>query len=124
MAVEVLGTMKTANPKIPVAMAEDIEMPDGSRLSEFNPVAPVVPGAAILEPDRFYTFGEVSTLSVTLVEVNDNLAHEYAFEFVAAEGFDGFSVSPAPRWNVEPQIVPGKTYQVSILRGIGVMIGV
>lgn len=95
------------------------------RIDDLPPdVYPETEGATTLLPEKYYVFGEVGSLAVTLKAMSDGLAHEYAFEFVAAENFNGFSVSPAPRWNVEPQIVPGKTYQVSILRGIGVMIGV
>lgn len=125
MAIELISKIKPKNGgNFAMVDAEDVEMPDGTRLSDFNPVAPVVPGVAKLLPDKFYDFGEVSTLAVTLEETGDNFAHEFAFEFVTAKDFNGFSVTPAPRWNVEPQIIPGKTYQVSILRGIGVMISV
>lgn len=86
-------------------------------------VYPVTDGTAELQPERFYAFGEVNALSVTLAEVNDGLAHEYCFEFTAAESFEGLTIEPAPKWVSEPYIESGKTYQVSVLRGIGVIVG-
>lgn len=103
--------------------AADVEMPDGTRLSELSTAPNVVEGTTELQPDTYHVFGEVSTLSVTLVEADDGKAHEYCFEFIPAEGFSGLEVTPAPRWAVDPDIEVGKTYQVSILRGIGVIAG-
>lgn len=121
MALKIYDTLVPQG-DYPAVKAEDVEMPDGTRLDALSTVIPVVEGAEELLPDRFYVFGEVSTLRVTLVETDDGLAHEYCFEFVAAEDFEGFDITPAPVWNAEIQIVPGKTHQVSILRGIGVMV--
>lgn len=92
------------------------------RLEDMDEAYPVTAGAQELQPEKFYDFGEVSTLSVTLVEMDDGLAHEYCFEFVAAEDFDALSISPEPRWHTTPRITPGNTHQVSIVRGIGVMV--
>lgn len=107
----------------PVADACDIEMPDGTRLSEFRSVYPVVDGdgVATLQPETYYTFDEVSHLSVILDNPADNLAHEFTFEFIPTEDFDGLTVTPPVSWVAEPQYPAGKTVQVSILRGIGVM---
>lgn len=92
------------------------------RLEDMDEAYPVTAGAQELQPEKFYDFGEVSTLSVTLVEMADGLAHEYCFEFVAAADFDALSITPEPRWHSTPRITPGKTHQVSIVRGIGVMV--
>lgn len=106
----------------PAVKAEHVEMPDGTRLDDLTTVYPVVAGAAELQPDRFYDFGEVSALAVTLAEVDDNLAHEYCFEFIPTAGFTGLTISPEVRWGCDPQYPVGKTCQVSILRGLAVMI--
>lgn len=106
----------------PVVEAADVEMPDGSRLSDLSVSYPVVDGETELQPEQYYVFGEVDSLSVTLAEVDDGKAHEYCFEFVPAGNFTQLTVTPAPAWVSQPQYPAGKTCQVSILRGIGVMI--
>lgn len=121
MAIGITGKFKPKG-DFPLMDAEDIEMPDGSRLSEYNLSMKLEDGVSEIQPDTYYVFGEVSKIAVTLAEVDDGKAHEYCFEFVAADDFDGFSITPAPRWTGPVQVVPGKTHQVSILRGIGVMI--
>lgn len=93
-----------------------------AKLAMESTAYPVADGATEIQPEIFYTFGEVSTLNVSLVEADDGLAHEYCFEFVPAEDFDSLTITPAPVWAAEPQYPVGKTCQVSILRGIGVMV--
>lgn len=103
--------------------AEDVEMPDGSRLSEFTSGSyPIVEGVPEVQPEKFYDFGTVDSMTVTLQEKNDGIAHEYCFEFVAAEGFTELKITPEIRWYIEPRIIPGLTHQVSIVRNVGVMI--
>lgn len=112
------------NGTFPIIDAVDVEMPDGTRLSDsINKPNPYLQaeGALQLQPETYYVFGIVNTLSVTLVEADDGRVHEYCFEFIPTEDFDGLTISPEPAWIDTPQIVPGKTHQVSILRGIGVM---
>lgn len=82
---------------------------------------PVVSGQTQIIPGRYHVFGEVDELSVTLIEVDDGNVHEYQFEFIPSDNFTTFSIEPEPSWVYTPSIVKGKTHQVSILRGIGVM---
>ena len=119
-----LGIYDKIKPKgeFAIADAADIEMPDGSRLSDLNTNYPLEEGTEVLAPDKYYVFGEVSSLAVTLEETNDGKVHEYAFEFTPTEDFAGLTVTPEPKWVAEPQFVFGKTCQVSIMRGIGVLI--
>jgi archaellum component FlaC len=83
----------------------------------------VIPDSTTLVPDKYYVFGLVSKLDVTLQDVDDGYAHEYIFEFTAGEPFAGLSISPEPRWANTAVFEPNKTYQISILRGIGVIVG-
>lgn len=118
--IRAAGIVVPANPKNPVAKAEHIQMPDGSRL---RPAFPVVAGKSgdVLEPERFYEFGAVAGLEVTLAERNDGLAHEYWLQFVPQEGFTGLTITPEPGWTVEPQYPVGKTVRVGIWNGMAVM---
>ena len=83
---------------------------------------PIVNGQTQLLPDRYHVFGEVDDLSITLVEVEDGNAHEYCFEFTPSEFFTGMTITPEPSWVSEPDFVKGQIHQVSILRGVGVMV--
>lgn len=111
----------------PAMKAKDVLMPDGSRLSEFKGggggAYPEVGGVNELLPDTFYTFGEVDIIDVTLKEATDGKAHEYCFEFIPSEAFSGLTITPEIKW-VQDTIYfeRGKVHQVSILRGVGVMI--
>lgn len=102
--------------------AADVEMPDGSRLSELSVSYPVQGAQTVLQPERYYVFGQVDSLTVTLAEEDGTAAHEYCFEFIPSENFTQMTVTPTPKWASEPQYPAGKTCQVSILRGIGVMV--
>lgn len=79
-------------------------------------------GNVQLTPDTYYVFNDVDSLHVTLTPVYDGKLHEYNFEFVPNENFTSLTITPTPKWACDPQIVPGKTHQVSIMRGIGVMV--
>lgn len=102
--------------------AADVEMPDGTRLSELSVSYPLQGAQIDLQPEQYYTFGEVDSLWVNLVEVEDGKVHEHCFEFIPTEDFEGLTITPEPKWANEPQYPAGKTCQVSILRGIGVMV--
>lgn len=122
MPLELIDKIKPKNGgKFPLVDAEDVLMPDGKRLDEFRSVYPVEEGAADLQPETYYAFGTVDSLAVNLVDPGDGLAHEFTFEFVPSDNFSGLTVTPEVKWVAEPQYPAGKTVQVSILRGIGVM---
>ena len=123
MAIEVIDTIKPKNGgKFPLVEAADVEMPDGSRLSEISTCYPIAEGSATIKPDTYYVFGEVSALSLTLAEVNDGKVHEYCFEFIPLPGFSELNVSPEVKWATPFTFTAGDVHQVSILRGVGVMI--
>lgn len=82
----------------------------------------LVEGNNVLKPGKYHVFGEVDELTVSITESDDKRVNEYCFEFVPSEKFTTLTIDPEPKWVNEPQIVPGKTHQVSIVRGIGVMI--
>ena len=92
------------------------------QLDELSISYPVEEAKTDLLPERYYEFGEVDHLEVNLVEMDDGKAHEYYFEFIPTEDFTELTVTPTPKWAREPQYPAGKTCQVSILRGIGVMV--
>lgn len=84
----------------------------------------ILPGAPVLEPETYYEFGSVDSLEVTLAEKVDGKAHEYMFEFVPGESFQGLTITPEPQWIKAPQYPAGRRCVVSIIRGVGVTINV
>lgn len=123
MALEVIDTIKPKNGKdFPIVEAEDVAMPDGSRLSEISTCYPIAEGSATIKPDTYYVFGEVSVLNLTLEEAADGKVHEYCFEFIPTAAFSELHVSPEVKWATPCTTTAGDVHQVSILRGVGVMI--
>ena len=88
------------------------------------PVVVMTASAAELTPNTYYRWGEISALTVTLAEPADtSVTNEYCFEFVSGETATTLSVPNTVKWVKEPNVEAGKTYQVSILDGIGVICG-
>ena len=128
MAIELMSKIKPkGGGTFAMVDAADIDMGDDIRLPEAldeireSLVYQIVESNHNIQPEHYHVFGEVDSLSVTLVEVNDGKAHEYCFEFIPSDSFTDLIVTPEPTWVSEPQFIAGKTHQVSILRGIGVM---
>lgn len=130
-SIELISGIKQANNgDFPLVDASAVQVDDtGKRLNEAleemrSASYPIVePTSDTLEPDKYYTFGTIDSITVTLQDVDDGYTHEYCFEFTAADEFYGMSITPEPTWVDMPPIESGKTYQASILRGIGVIFG-
>ena len=87
------------------------------------PIANMTEATAEIQPNRFYRWGEVASLSITLAPEIEGVASEYLFEFVSGETATELSLPESIKWAAEPNIEAGKTYQVSILSGLAVMVG-
>ena len=87
------------------------------------PVVGMTEAAAELLPNTYYRWGEVTALTVTLGAEIAGITNEYCFEFVSGETATELTVPGDIKWVQEPSIEAGKTYQVSILNGIGVIAG-
>lgn len=145
MPIQIIDKLKPKNNgEFALVDAADIELASGNRLEAFlteqaadlakkeaalakqienvSLAYPEEESATELQPEVYYIFGEVDSLTVTLVEADDGKAHEYCFEFIPTEDFTSITITPAPTWAAEPQYPAGHTCQVSILRGIGVMV--
>ena len=75
-----------------------------------------------IEPETYQVFGVVDELNVNLVQKDDNLVHEYAFEFIPSEHFTELVITPEVRWANSPKYLSGEICQVSVLRGVAIMI--
>ena len=78
-----------------------------------------------IEPNKFYKFGEVTEINLTLAEITDNTQlNEFMFEFVSASTATTLTLPNTIRWLETPSIEANKTYQCSIVNNIGILVGV
>ena len=78
-----------------------------------------------IESNKFYKFGEVSTLNITLAEITDtSVLNEYMFEFTSGSTATTLTLPNAVKWLETPTIEANKIYQCSIVDNIGVLLGV
>lgn len=76
-----------------------------------------------LQPNKYYIFGEVATLTITLAAGEENVLAEYMFEFTSGTTPTKLSLPEDVKWIGESTIEASKTYQVSIVNNIAVMGG-
>lgn len=78
-----------------------------------------------LTPNVFHKWGEVSSLELTLAEPSDStIYNEYMFEFVSGSTGTTLSLPDTIQWVSTPSIEANKTYQVSIVNNIGLIVSV
>ena len=78
-----------------------------------------------IESNKFYKFGEVSSLNITLAAITDtSVLNEYMFEFVSGATATTLTLPNAVKWLETPTIEANKIYQCSIVDNIGVLLGV
>ena len=98
-----------------------VEIPEGG--GGVYPVVSMTDATAELAPNTFYRWGEIAALTITLGAETEGITNEYCFEFVSGSTATTLTVPDTIRWAQEPNIEVRKTYQVSILNQIGVIIG-
>lgn len=79
---------------------------------------------AVLQPNVFYNFGEVATVNVTLAPEIEGKYSEYMFEFKSGATAAVLTVPDTVTWVNELNVEANKTYQVSIVNNIGIIVGV
>ena len=82
-------------------------------------------GAAILEPDKLYMFGEVAQIALDFAPVeNEDFVAQYAFQFKCPADAVTTLTMPEVKFPVESnnslKIVEGRTYQITIVNGLAV----
>ena len=78
-----------------------------------------------IEPNKFYKFGEVSSLNITLAAITDtSVLNEFMFEFISGTTATTLTLPNAVKWLETPSIESNKTYQCSIVNNIGILAGV
>ena len=78
-----------------------------------------------IDPNKYYTFGEVASLNITLTTPSDNtIYNEYMFEFDSGTTPTSLILPNTVSWVETPTIEASKTYQVSIVNNIALIVGV
>ena len=78
-----------------------------------------------INPNIYYSFGEVLNLNITLTTPTDNtIYNEYMFEFDSGTISTTLTLPNTVKWLETPTIETNKTYQCSIVNNIGVLLGV
>lgn len=78
--------------------------------------------AATIEPDKFYMFGEVASLSVTFAASEAGYASQYAFQFKSpADNPTSLALPVDIIFTETPLINSGKVYQVSIVEKLAIV---
>lgn len=77
-----------------------------------------------ISPNIYYKWGEIATLTITLTTPSDTTrVNEYMFEFVSGATATTLSLPSEIKWiGGTPTVSANKTYQVSILNNLGVMV--
>lgn len=78
-----------------------------------------------IEVGRYYKFGEVSQLNITLIEdaYSEMVMQEYMFEFTSGSTPTVLTLPETVKWIGSNTIEANKTYQVSIVNNLAVMGG-
>lgn len=77
-----------------------------------------------LRPNTFYIFGECTSLTITLAAEIPGIYNEYMFQFSSGDTPTVLNVPDSIKWIGGKEIMPNKTYQVSIVLNKGVIGGV
>ena len=78
-----------------------------------------------IQPNKFYKFGEVSSLNITLAAITDTTQlNEFMFEFISGATATTLTLPSTVKWLETPTIEANKTYQCSIVNNIGILVGV
>lgn len=76
-----------------------------------------------INPNKFYKFGSVTTLTITFAPEIPNVLNEYMFQFTSGEIATVLGMPDSVRWIGDHTIEPNKTYQVSIVNNLAVIGG-
>jgi hypothetical protein len=78
-----------------------------------------------IQSNKFYKFGEVSSLNITLAAITDtSVLNEYMFEFTSGSTATTLTLPNTIKWLETPTIESNKIYQCSIVDNVGVLLGV
>lgn len=77
-----------------------------------------------LQPNKYYKWGEVASLSLTLGTPINGILNEYMFEFISGTTPTTLTLPDTIKWETIPTIEANKKYQISIVNNIALIVGV
>lgn len=78
-----------------------------------------------IEPNVFHLWGEMSALGLSFTEGMEGMVNEYVFQFTSGATPTSLTLPDGIQWvNGEPNIEANKTYQVSVVNNIGLIVSV
>ena len=80
--------------------------------------------AFALTPNVFHVWDEVIELDLSLAGGVEGVVNEYLFQFTSGETATSLTLPDTIKWVAEPTIEPNKTYQLSIVNNIGLIVSV
>lgn len=79
----------------------------------------------VLTPNEFHIWDKVATLSLSFENESAGVVNEYVFQFTSGTNPTSLVLPDTIQWaNDEPSIEANKTYQVSIVNNIGLILSV
>lgn len=79
----------------------------------------------MLTPNVFHVWGEVTSLTLNFQKGDQSITEEYIFQFTSGTTATTLTLVGEKQWvNGEPNIEPNKTYQISIVNNIGLIVSV
>ena len=101
------------------------DVPDITGKQDKIPVETSSQTTITIDSNKYYTFGEVASLTITLNTPSDNTVYnEYMFEFDSGTTPTTLTLPNTVSWVETPTIEASKTYQVSIVNNIALIVGV
>lgn len=77
-----------------------------------------------LLPNVLYVWDEVESLELSFGEGTEGAANEYLFQFTSGSTPTTLTLPDTIQWVEQPNIEANKTYQVSVVNNIGLIVGV
>ena len=77
-----------------------------------------------LTPNTFHVWDEVASLDLSFAEEHAGVVNEYLFQFTSGNTATTLSLLDTIQWVATPSVESNKTYQVSIVNNIGLIVGV
>ena len=107
------------------AMTQSVGVDESGALwtSIAYPVVETTDAAKELSPNTYYKWGDMRALTITLGAEIGGRVNEFCGEFVSGATATTFSVPGSVSWPNGLTVEANKTYQFSIMNGIGVIVG-
>lgn len=78
-----------------------------------------------ITPNVFHVFDDPASIDINFGDEQEGVVNEYIFQITFSNGLAAFDIPDTIKWaNGEPSFDEGKTYQISIVNNIGLIVSV